>query len=101
MSLRAFSAPSPPARPPVGSPPVAVSPQPQSAYARIGTGHWIDEVSNNGRFITLEDGSLWDVQSIDQVDTALWLPITDITVRLADHPIGGCIPILQGFLTSD
>ena len=53
-----------------------------------GSGHWIDKVSDNGAIITLEDGSMWDVSTIDQVDTALWLPVTDITVVADPHPIG-------------
>jgi len=27
-------------------------------YAGLGSGHWISEVSNNGAYITLEDGSI-------------------------------------------
>jgi len=59
-----------------------------SSYSGIGSGHWIRERSDGGRFITLEDGSFWEINTVDQVDTALWLPITDITVILSRNPIG-------------
>lgn len=44
------------------------------------SGHWVDEVLSNGAFVKLEDGSVWKIDPIDQVDTMLWLPTTDITV---------------------
>jgi hypothetical protein len=58
-------------------------------YIGAGSGHWIQEVSSNGKIITLEDGSTWDVATINQVETALWLPTTDILVRRAHRPFGG------------
>ncbi len=61
---------------------------PAAAYRATGSGHWIGMVSSNGRFVTLEDRSLWDINSIDQIDTALWLPTTDIIVRAASSPVG-------------
>jgi hypothetical protein len=42
------------------------------------SGHWIDEVHGDGRIVILEDGSIWKVDDNDEVDTALWLPATDI-----------------------
>lgn len=57
-------------------------------YAAVGRGHWIDEVTSGGAIVTLEDGSMWEISSIDRIDTSLWLPVTDITVLEADRPIG-------------
>ena len=57
-------------------------------YTGVGNGHWIKTKSDNGAFVTLEDGSLWEINSIDRIDTSLWLPITDITVILSHDPIG-------------
>jgi len=55
----------------------------QSAHANeynsTGGGHWIDD-NKDGEFITLEDGSIWLVDSYDQIDSSLWLPVTDIKV---------------------
>lgn len=47
-------------------------------------GHWIESVSSeesvssDGRVITLEDGSVWEVDSIDRIDSMLWLPVSEI-----------------------
>jgi hypothetical protein len=57
-------------------------------YVGVGGGHWIDEVSSSGAIVTLEDGSMWEISSIDRIDTSLWLPVTDITVLEADRPLG-------------
>ena len=43
-------------------------------------GHWIRQVSDGGAVVILEDGSTWLIDEFDRIDTALWLPITDITV---------------------
>jgi hypothetical protein len=43
-------------------------------------GHWIEEVMGDGAIVKLEDGSLWQVDAADTVDSALWLPTTDIVV---------------------
>jgi hypothetical protein len=43
-------------------------------------GHWIDAVLNDGRLIRLEDGSLWQVDSIDTVTSSIWLPVSDIII---------------------
>jgi hypothetical protein len=57
-------------------------------YAGVGGGHWIREKSDNGGFITLEDGSFWEINSIDRIDTGLWLPVTNITVIQSHNPVG-------------
>jgi hypothetical protein len=49
-------------------------------YAGVGDGHWISEVSSDGSIITLEDGSVWKVDSFDRLDTTLWLTLSDIVV---------------------
>jgi hypothetical protein len=41
-------------------------------------GHWIDSVSSDGRIIILEDGSVWEVDSLDRIDSSLWLPMSEI-----------------------
>ncbi|MBT5991926.1 MAG: hypothetical protein HOG71_13835 [Bacteroidetes bacterium] len=57
-------------------------------YIGIGGGHWISKKSVNGIMITLEDGSLWEVHSIDKIYTMLWLPVSNITVLESKSPIG-------------
>ena len=42
------------------------------------SGHWISSVNRDGEVIILEDGSVWLVDPIDQIDSMLWLPTSDI-----------------------
>ncbi|MGI9056479.1 MAG: hypothetical protein ACR2F2_11835 [Pyrinomonadaceae bacterium] len=44
------------------------------------SGHWIDSVSEDGNIIKLEDGSIWEVDSVDTIISTLWLPITEVMV---------------------
>jgi hypothetical protein len=44
------------------------------------SGHSIASVEGDGRIIKLEDGSLWEVNEIDTVTTAIWLPVSDVIV---------------------
>ena len=48
------------------------------AHAGCEDGHWIQSVSSDGAIVILEDGSVWEIDPSDQVDTALWLPTTNI-----------------------
>lgn len=41
-------------------------------------GHWVESVSGDGTIVKLEDGSVWEVDAVDAIDSALWLPTTDI-----------------------
>lgn len=41
-------------------------------------GHWVESVSSDGTIVKLEDGSIWEVDAVDAIDSALWLPVTDI-----------------------
>lgn len=43
-------------------------------------GHWVESVSNDGQIVKLEDGSIWEVDAVDAIDSALWLPTTEIVV---------------------
>ena len=44
------------------------------------SGHWVKKVMDSGRFVFLENGSVWEISAIDRIDTTLWLPVTDITI---------------------
>lgn len=69
-------------------------PLPHAPNAYIpGGGHWIEE-NADGKIITLEDGSLWEIDPLDQIDTALWLPVTDIVVMQAPQAVGDYTYIL-------
>jgi len=51
-----------------------------SGTSSCETGHWIDSVLDDGQIIKLEDGSIWQVDPVDAIDSALWLPVTDVIV---------------------
>ncbi len=57
-------------------------------YSGLGGGHWVSNKIDSGNIIVLEDGSMWEIQSIDRIFTRLWLRITAITVLEASTPIG-------------
>lgn len=59
-----------------------------SAYTGTSGGHWIKSKADNGGIIILEDGSMWEINSIDRIDTSLWLPISNVTVLKASSPVG-------------
>jgi hypothetical protein len=44
------------------------------------SGHWVSDNIDDGRYIKLDDGSLWEVNGADTVDSSLWLDMDDITV---------------------
>ncbi len=43
-------------------------------------GHWIQNVAGDGEIVILEDGSVWQVDSIDTITSSLWLPISNVMV---------------------
>jgi hypothetical protein len=59
-----------------------------STYGGSSGGHWIKSKADNGAIIVLEDGSMWEVNSIDRIDTSLWLPVDNITVLKASSAVG-------------
>ena len=46
--------------------------------------HWVKENIERGRYIKLEDGTLWEVYNLDRLNCSLWLPLTDIVIL--DNP---------------
>lgn len=50
----------------------------RSGSSGCESGHWIDSVSSDGSIVKLEDGSVWQVDAGDTVDSSLWLPVSDI-----------------------
>jgi hypothetical protein len=40
----------------------------------------VSEVSADGGIVTLEDESVWQVSSLDRIDSTLWLPTENIVV---------------------
>jgi hypothetical protein len=55
----------------------------QAGYAanQPATGEYsISRVSNGGGIISLSDGSIWQVDAIDKIDSMLWLPTSTVIV---------------------
>ena len=50
------------------------------AIADCEGGHWIQSISPGGEIVILDDGSIWKVEATDMIDSALWLPTTNIVV---------------------
>jgi hypothetical protein len=44
------------------------------------SGHWLSSKTDDGKFVTLEDDSLWEIDDVDTVDSELWLDTDDIVV---------------------
>jgi hypothetical protein len=59
---------------------ILATPSPRRGYSSCDAGHWVDAVLDDGHLVKLEDGSLWEIDAADQVETALWLPTSEITV---------------------
>lgn len=49
-------------------------------YWDVGDGHWVRENIDIGKYILLEDGSLWEVLSLDTLDSGLWMMLDSIVV---------------------
>jgi hypothetical protein len=58
-------------------------------YSAVGSGHLIRSVSENGQYVTLEDGSVWDVDPRMWFRTMHWQPMAGIAVRKVPQPEDG------------
>ncbi len=58
------------------------------SYDGLGSGHWIQAVSDGGRLIEFDDGSLWEIEDADRDASAQWQPEDDITVMESTGPGG-------------
>jgi hypothetical protein len=50
-------------------------------YPAMGSGHFVKSVRAEGRFVTLEDNSLWEIAPSDRYLTAEWEVQAGIAVR--------------------
>ena len=59
---------------------------------------WISDKSGDGRYIELAEGSIWEVDLIDRIDSRLWLRIDDVIVveKGSILPIYHLVNIAQG-----
>jgi hypothetical protein len=56
----------------------------QPAYAALGPGHFIRAVNDDGQYVTLEDGSVWEIEPSRRFETADWEVQAAVTVRRAN-----------------
>lgn len=59
------------------------SPRAAQRIPRVGdceSGHWIEAIEGDGKIIKLEDGSLWEVDDVDTMQTSIWLPVSEVIV---------------------
>ncbi len=61
---------------------------PPPAYGGSSGDHWIRSKADNGAIVILEDGSMWEVNSIDRIYSSLWLPISNVRILKASSPVG-------------
>ena len=50
--------------------------------AACDDGHRIKSVSSEGRFVVLEDGSIWEVDAFDSISSMLWEPVSEIVAEV-------------------
>jgi hypothetical protein len=65
----------------------AVAP-PAPVYNAFGAGHAVRTVTDEGKFVTLEDGSVWEVDPRGWYITVRWQPQAGIAVRRAREENG-------------
>jgi hypothetical protein len=53
----------------------------EPAYPAIGAGHYIKSVQEEGRFITLEDKSVWEIEPAGRYLTVQWEVLAGISIR--------------------
>lgn len=54
--------------------------QASSPTDRCSEGHWINSVTADGGVVVLEDGSVWQVNTLDTIRTMLWLPVSRVMI---------------------
>lgn len=73
--------------------PVAKRGEPKASPPKCSNGHQlpmednrpvrVSNVSNNGKAVTLEDGSVWEIFFVDSIKSSIWIPVvTRVNVRV-------------------
>lgn len=69
------------ARPHADAPAAPAASATTPAYSALGGGHLLKAVSDDGRLLTLEDGSVWEIHPSVRFQTVDWQPQAVITVH--------------------
>jgi len=56
-------------------------------YLGVGEKHYLKEKIDRGKLLLLSDGSLWEVSSLDRINTTLWMRLDDCVVLENDSSI--------------
>ncbi|MGE3510925.1 MAG: hypothetical protein AB7N65_18805 [Vicinamibacterales bacterium] len=62
----------------------AATAQDEPRYPNAGPGHFVKETRESGRFVVLEDKSVWEITERNRYVTAAWQEFEGISVRFAD-----------------
>jgi hypothetical protein len=57
-------------------------------YSALGGGHVVRAVSEAGRYVTLEDGSRWEIEAGSRYETSEWESSANVTVRASREDAG-------------
>lgn len=57
---------------------------PETRYPGVGPGHYVHETREAGRFVVLEDKSVWEIAEPSRFVTAEWQAMEGISVRFAE-----------------
>jgi len=63
---------------------------------------FIESVEGDGKVIKLNDGSMWEVDDVDTVDTSIWLPADEVVlcdgkiINTDENESAGVTPIRRG-----
>jgi hypothetical protein len=56
----------------------------EASYTALGGGHFIRAVNDDGQYVTLEDGSVWEIDPTVRFQTMDWQLQAAVTVRRAN-----------------
>jgi hypothetical protein len=60
-------------------------------YTALGGGHLVRAVTDKGRYVTLEDGSRWEISPRDQYQTVDWELLASVSVRTLPREEAGFV----------
>lgn len=58
----------------------SIGPASSQPQLRCEVGHWVSTVTSDGSIVKLEDGSIWEIDLLDRIDTMLWLVTEEVLV---------------------
>ncbi len=65
-------------------------PRARGTCLQTGSGHWVSKTIEGGKYVELEDGSLWEISALDRINSMLWLVTENIAIVASQNPIYPC-----------